>query len=112
MSAANCCPKPGYGATSEQDGKSGSYTGEVNACGEAHEPSLGGFHALDHWARCHEPDQARSLLHRLGGPLPGFWGALLEEVESALLLDSKALAAHFRLYCQHYDLKEQMSDVV
>ena len=42
MSAANCCPKPGYGATSKQHGKSGCYTGEVNACGEAHEASLGG----------------------------------------------------------------------
>ena len=50
--------------------------------------------------------------NRLGSPLPSFWGALLEEVESALLLDSKALAAHFRLYCQPYDLKKQMSDVV
>ena len=46
MSAANCCPKPGYGATSKRDGKSGSYTGEVNAPGEAHEPCLGGSHAL------------------------------------------------------------------
>ena len=100
MLAANCCPKPGYGATSKQDGTSGSYTGEVNACGEAHEPSVGGSHALEHWPRCHEPDQAHSLLHRLGGPLPGFWGTPLEEVETAFLLDSKALAAHFRLYCQ------------
>jgi len=112
MLAANCCPKPGYGATSKQDGTSGSYTGEVNACGEAHEPSLGGSHALEHWPRCHEPDQAHSLLHRLGGPLPGFWGTPLEEVETAFLLDSKALAAHFRLYCQNYDLKARMSDVV
>ena len=46
------------------------------------------------------------------GPLPGFWGTPLEEVETAFLLDSKALAAHFRLYCQNYDLKARMSDVV
>jgi len=46
------------------------------------------------------------------GPLPGFWGTPLEEVETAVLLDSKALAAHFRLYCQNYDLKARMSDVV
>jgi hypothetical protein len=34
----------------------------------------------------------------------------LEEAETAL--DWKALAAHFRFYCQHYDLKERMSEVV
>src|SRR5215831_7605298 len=61
MSAANCCPKPGYGATSKRDGKSGSYTGEVNACGEPHEPSLGGSDALEHWLRCHEPDEAHPI---------------------------------------------------
>src|SRR6516162_4279539 len=89
MSAANCCPKPGYGATSKRDGKSGSYTGEVNARGEAHEPCLGGSHALDHWARCHESDQAHSVLHRLSGTTAELSGYAAGEVESALLLDSK-----------------------
>src|SRR6516164_2276305 len=72
MLAANCCPQPGYGAASKQDGTSGSYTGEVNACGEAHEPSLGGSHALEHWPRCHEPDQHIAYYTGWGGHCPAF----------------------------------------
>ena len=96
MSAANCCPKPGYGATLKQDGKSASYTGDVNASGEAHAPSLGGSHALDHWARCTNLTKRIAYYTGWAGPLPGFWGTPLEEVETAVFLDSKALAAHFR----------------
>jgi hypothetical protein len=44
------------------------------------------------------------------GQPPSFWITGLEEAETAL--DWKALAAHFRLYCQHYGLKERLSEVV
>ena len=58
------------------------------------------------------PPVGRAYYTGWAGPLPSFWGTPLEEVESALLLDSKTLAAHFGLYCQNYDLKERMSEVV
>ena len=56
------------------------------------------------------PPLGRPYYTGWAGAPPSFWSTGLEEAETAL--DWKALAAHFRLYCQHYDLKERMSEVV
>jgi hypothetical protein len=50
------------------------------------------------------PPLGRPYYTGWAGPPPSFWSTGLEGAETAL--DWKALAAHFRLYCQHYDLRK------
>jgi hypothetical protein len=57
-----------------------------------------------------KPALGRPYYTGWAGAPPGLLSTALEEIETTL--DWKALASHFRLYCQHYGLKERLSEVV